>query len=81
MKKQIEIEKVNYFGEKTHSNDFNAKVLYRKNNGRLQVAKVFIDFFNRHVFISKKQDKSGKVLKGFDEAINEFAEQTKWKFE
>lgn len=68
MKAQIIIEEVNYLG---HSNDrnFNAKVLYRK-NGKLNLAHVDIDYFNRRVYIPK-QPKECKVLSGFEQAINQ----------
>lgn len=68
-KEEVEIEKVNYFGESTKSNDFNAKCLYRK-NGKLYLAHIYIDFFNKHVYTSKNQPKECKVLKGFSNAIN-----------
>lgn len=63
----IIIEAVNYFG---HSNErnFNTKVLYRK-GGKLYLAHVYIDFFNKRVYIPK-QAKECKVLKGFEQAIN-----------
>jgi len=65
---KITIETVNYLG---HSNDrnFNAKVLYIK-NGKLNLAHVDIDFFNKRVYIPK-QAKECKVLVGFEQAINE----------
>ena len=69
MKSQIEIETVNYFGDNGNANDFNAKVLYRK-NGKLQLAHVHIDFFNQRVYITK-QPKECKILAGFERAINE----------
>ena len=64
---KITIETVNYLG---HSNDrnFNAKVLYRK-NGKLNLAHVDIDFFNKRVYIPK-QAKECKILVGFENAIN-----------
>ena len=63
----ITIETVNYLGRSTDRN-FNAKVLYRK-NGKLYLAHVNIDFFNKRVSIPK-QAKECKVLKGFEQAIN-----------
>jgi hypothetical protein len=65
---QITIENVNYLGN-DNSRNFNAKVLYRK-SGKLNLAHVDIDFFNKRVYIPK-QAKECKVLKGFAEAINE----------
>jgi hypothetical protein len=65
---EIEIEKVNYLGNDTDRN-FNAKVLYRK-NGKLHLAHVDIDFFNKRVYIPK-QAKECKVLKGLEQAINQ----------
>jgi len=65
--KEITIETVNYFGHSSERN-FNAKVLYRK-AGKLYLAHVDIDFFNKRVHIPK-QAKECKVLKGFEQAIN-----------
>jgi hypothetical protein len=65
---QINIEQVNYFGHSSDRN-FNAKVLYRK-NGKLFLAHIDIDFFNKRVYIPK-QAKECKILKGFQEAINQ----------
>ena len=65
---QINIEQVNYFGHSSDRN-FNAKVLYRK-NGKLFLAHINIDFFNKRVYIPK-QAKECKILKGFQEAINQ----------
>ena len=67
VKTEITIEKVNYFGQNTGEN-FNAKALYRK-NGKLYLAHIDIDFFNKRVYIPK-QEKECKVLKGFEQAIN-----------
>jgi hypothetical protein len=44
-------------------------VLYIK-TGKLYLAHVDIDFFNKRVYIPK-QAKECKVLKGFEQAINE----------
>lgn len=65
---KIEIEKVNYLGN-DNSRNFNAKVLYRK-SGKLYLAHVDIDFFNKRVHIPK-QPKECKVLVGFEQAINQ----------
>jgi hypothetical protein len=64
----ITIESVNYLGH-SYDRNFNAKVLYRK-NGKLHLAHVDIDFFNKKVYIPK-QPKECKVLKGFHQAINQ----------
>lgn len=68
MTTKIQIEKTNYFGESDDSRDFNAKVLYRK-SGKLYLAHVWIDFFNKRVHIPK-QPKECKILKGFADEIN-----------
>jgi hypothetical protein len=65
---KINIEQVNYFGHSSDRN-FNAKVLYRK-NGKLFLAHIDIDFFNKRVYIPK-QPKECKVLSGFQNAINQ----------
>lgn len=68
MKNQsIAIEMVNYLGHDS-SRNFNAKVLYRKND-KLHLAHVDIDFFNKKVYIPR-QPKECKVLVGFEKAIN-----------
>ena len=64
----ITIETFNYLGHSSDRN-FNAKVLYRK-AGKLYLAHVFVDFFNKRVYIPK-QAKECKVLKGFEQAINQ----------
>jgi len=63
----ITIDAVNYLGHSSERN-FNAKVLYKK-SGKLYLAHVDIDFFNKRVYIPK-QAKECKVLKGFAQAIN-----------
>jgi hypothetical protein len=65
---KITIETVNYLGH-DYSRNFNAKVLYRK-AGKLYLAHIDIDFFNKRVSIPK-QAKECKVLKGFAQAINQ----------
>ena len=70
----ITIEEFNYFPGKTYSDDFNAKVLYRK-NGKLYLAHVYVDFFNEHVHISLNQPKECKVLNGFIDVVNEYAKK------
>ena len=64
----ITIETVNYLGDSDERN-FNAKVLYRK-NGKLNLAHVYIDFFNKRVYVPK-QPKECKIIKGFEQAINQ----------
>jgi hypothetical protein len=64
----ITIELVNYFGHSSERN-FNAKVIYKK-SGKSYLAHVDIDFFWKRVYIPK-QPKECKVLKGFQQAINE----------
>lgn len=64
---KIKIEAINYFGN-DDSRNFNAKVLYRKDD-KLYLAHVYIDFFNKKVYVPK-QSKECKILKGFEAAIN-----------
>lgn len=64
--KSITIESVNYLG-RDRSKNYNAKVLYRK-NGKLNLAHIYIDYFNESVYIPK-QPKECKILSGFNEAI------------
>jgi hypothetical protein len=64
----IIIDKVNYFGNSSDRN-YNAKVLYHR-NGKLFLAHIDIDFFNKQVYIPK-QPKECKVLTGFYKAIQE----------
>lgn len=71
MNAQVTIETVNYFGQESNSNDFNAKCLYRK-NGKLHLAHIYIDFFNKRVYISKNQPKECKILSGLYCAVNAF---------
>ena len=62
----ITIESVNYLGN-DKSRNFNAKVLYRKND-KLNLAHIYIDYFNESVYIPK-QPKECKILSGFNESI------------
>jgi hypothetical protein len=64
--KAITIESVNYLGN-DKSRNFNAKVLYRKND-KLNLAHIYIDYFNESVYIPK-QSKECKILSGLNEAI------------
>ena len=68
-KRSIAIETVNYLGHSSDRN-FNAKVLYRK-NGKLYLAHIDIDYFNKRVYIPK-QPKECKILAGFEGAINNY---------
>lgn len=64
--KAITIETVNYLGN-DRSRNYNAKVLYSK-NGKLNLAHIYIDYFNESVYIPK-QPKECKILSGLNEAI------------
>jgi hypothetical protein len=64
------IEKINYFGEKTESNDWNAKVLYRATDGRLHHALIYVCFLSREFYISKKQHPECKVMPTLQRALN-----------
>jgi hypothetical protein len=65
----IKIEKINYFGEETGSNDWNAKVLYYA-NGKLVHAQIYICFFRKEFHVSKKvQAKECKVYAGLVPAL------------
>lgn len=72
----ITIETVNYFGDKGKA--YNANVLYRK-NGKLQLCRVYVDFFNERVYVPK-QEKDAKALSGFEKAINDFAVKSNFLF-
>ena len=75
----MKIEKVNYFPEMAdYGNDYNAKVLYRSQRGKLYLAHVFVDFFNKYIHVSYKQPKECKVLKGLERALNNWAIKTKY---
>lgn len=50
----MKIEKINYFGEETKSEEWNAKVLYYV-NGKLRHCLIYICFFSREIYISKEQ--------------------------
>lgn len=64
------IDKINYFGEETESNDWNAKVLYRATDGRLHHALIYVCFFRREFYISKKQGSECKVTPSLQRALN-----------
>jgi hypothetical protein len=80
MRTTIKIEKVNYFGERTNTSDFNAKVLYYK-YGKMYLAHIYIDYFNRRVYEGSNNPKEHKALSGFMQAINEYANKTRWMFQ
>ncbi len=65
------IEQLNYFGQSTLSNDYNAKVLYRK-YGKLYLAHVWVCHFNKAIHVTHKQPKECKVLAGLQTALNEY---------
>ena len=69
VKKGVIIEKINYFGRESESDEWNAKVRYTK-NGKSAYAIIYIDYFNKRVFIPKKQPKTAKALVGLQQAIN-----------
>lgn len=64
------IEKINYFGEETGSNEWNAKVLYRGTDGRLHHALIYVCFFSREFYIPKKQHSECKVTPSLKRALN-----------
>jgi hypothetical protein len=64
---KIQIDTVNYFGN-IEGENYNAKVLYRK-NGKLRLANIYIDYFWKRIYIPKKQHPECKVLKGLDLAL------------
>jgi len=68
METLITINTVNYFGEISGEN-YNAKVIYNK-NGKQYLAQIYIDFFNKRVYVPKKQAKECKVLVGLEQEIN-----------
>lgn len=63
------IEKINYFGDQTGSNEWNAKVLYRTTTGKLHVALIYVCFFSRDFYISKKQHAECKVTPSLGRAL------------
>ena len=65
---KVTIEKINYFGQETDSEEWNAKVLYRKGN-KGYYAIIYIDYFNRRVYIPK-QPKGAKALVGLQQALD-----------
>ena len=71
MKAQVTIEQLNYFGETQSNQEYNAKVLYRK-CGKLYLVHVWIDFFNKEIFVSLNQPKECKVLTGLKNALIEY---------
>ena len=76
----ITIKEVNYFGESSGTQDFNAKMLYTK-NGKHYLAHLCVSFFVRAIFAGKNNPKEHKLLKGALGAVNDFAIKTKWKLQ
>lgn len=70
MANTIEIQKVRYFGnDYTQSNDWNAKVIYKR-NGKLHHAMIEVDFFAKQFYINKKiQATECKVYAGLHKAL------------
>jgi len=70
-KNKILIEKINYFGcEQTGSQDWNAKVIYYRNN-KIFHAMIYVDYFNKDIYINKKiQTKECKVYSGLLNSLN-----------
>ena len=64
----IEIISFNYFGEKSESTDWNAKVVYKKYDKSYHCL-LHIDYFNKRVSIPKPQPIECKALSGIAEAI------------
>lgn len=65
------IEKINYFGEETNSNEWNAKVLYRR-NGTLHHCLLYVCFFRNEFYIPKNQHKECKVYQSLYKAIHNY---------
>ena len=72
------IEKVNYFPE-LEDKDFNAKVLYWE-KGKLNLAHIYIDFFNESIYFPKQPKECKKLTLVIQEAIHDYATETKWLF-
>ena len=73
---QTKIEKINYFGNETGSDEWNAKVLYRTTNGKLHVAQVYVCFWSRTFYIAKNQPSECKVTPSLGRALS--AEKAKY---
>lgn len=69
--KSIQIVQLNYFSSLQSNNDYNGKVLYSK-NGKLYLAHVYVDFFNKSIY-NAKQPKECKVLGGLFNVLNDWA--------
>lgn len=65
------IEKINYFGNETNSDDYNAKVLYRDTKGKLCLAHIYVCFFGKHIYISKNQPTEAKVKPILSKLLNQ----------
>jgi hypothetical protein len=65
------IEKINYFGNETNSDDYNAKVLYRDTKGNLFLAHIYVCFFSKEIYISKHQPKEAKAKPFLQKLLNQ----------
>jgi len=77
MTQTVKIEKINYFGASTGTSDFNAKMTYFK-GGKMYLAHIFVDFFNKRISEGRNNPKEHKVLRGVLEAANEYASKQNW---
>ena len=78
----IEVIKVNYFESIPYGvgrSEYNGKALYRK-YGKTYICHVYIDFFNKEIYIPTQQPKECKVLHGVGKAVNDFAIKNRWLF-
>lgn len=68
----IEIISFKYFGEDSESTEWNARVVYKKNNKSYNCI-LFVDYYKKELFIPKKiQFNECKVLSGIEQAIKIF---------
>lgn len=65
--KNIKIVTVKYFGE-IEDSDFNGTVFYQKYGNRY-IARFYVDFFWRRIYIPKKQPKYYKALVGLEQSL------------
>ena len=79
MKKLITVEAVNYFPSRNTYSDWNSKMLYRK-YGKLYLCHVYVCFFSRSVYIPRQQPKECTVLKGAQQALELFSEESNFTF-
>ena len=75
---KVTIEQLNYFGESNDNQEYNGKALYRK-YGKLYLVHVWIDFFNKAIYVSRNQPKECKKLAGLTNALNEYG-RVNYKF-